>query len=99
MKDDCRCRSHSPADSADGAASADETPWTKLHGRTIRAQSVDVVLLEPIVEGALADPEQLGGALAIASDDVERMEDRLALEVGERAHLVGLRGGSQRGVL
>src|SRR3954463_5376697 len=58
-----------------------------------------VVLLEPVVERALADPEQLGGALAVAADDVERVQDRLALQLGERADLVGLGDRAGRAVL
>src|SRR5581483_9525755 len=58
-----------------------------------------VVLLEPVVERALADAEQLGGALAVAADDIERVQDRLALELGERADLVGLGLGARGAVL
>src|SRR5690349_6136229 len=76
------------------------TPRTDGDRRTpAPAASRVVVLLEAIVERALADPEQLGGALAVAADDVERVQDRLALELGERADLVGLGAGAQLAIL
>src|SRR4051812_8316532 len=67
-------------------------------GRWAAAWSI-IVLLEPVVERALADTEQLRGALAVAADDVERVQDRLALELGQRADLVGLGRGATAAVL
>src|SRR5258707_1932624 len=57
---------------------------------TIAAWGSIVVLLEPIVERALPDAEKLRGALAVAADDIEGVQDRLALELRERTDLVGL---------
>src|SRR4051812_5152074 len=57
-----------------------------------RLGSIHAVLLQLVVERALADPEQLRRAPAVSTDDVERVQDRLALELGERLDLVGLCG-------
>src|ERR1700761_2149617 len=47
--------------------------------------SFDTVFLELVVERSFADAEQLGGLAAIAADVLERGQDRVVLEVCERA--------------
>src|SRR5690606_19235252 len=59
-------------------------------------RSVDAVLLQLVVERALADAEQLRGAPPVAIDARERREDRLALELDERLDRTGRDAGLHR---
>src|SRR5690606_34105693 len=51
-------------------------------------QLFDLVALDLVVQGALADAEQLGGAPAVAVDRGQGPGDGVALELGQRADAV-----------
>src|SRR5436309_15122531 len=61
-------------------------------GRREALLSPVVHLPELHVEGGARDPQRLGALPAMAVEAPERLEDRLALHLGERPHL----GGSSR---
>ncbi len=71
------------ASSAGVAAVSAERPWS----------SVNTVLLELVVERPFTDPEQLCRAPTISSDDLERVQDRVFLELGERSDIIRGRDG------
>src|SRR5436190_5382528 len=64
------------------------------HGGRSEQALIDAVLLELVVERSLADAEQLRCAPAISTDDLERVEDRVLLELDERLHLGVARAGN-----